>query len=222
MRSHQFEFKNVCCPTCDNALHVCVTYAQEQEHATLITQTRVGTINRPTSIASDLCTVSKQQLHFWSVLDAKMLNPKKTVVIETTHGLVLLHAGQGPAKNELGWQKVDCTEKRTHHADVWKHPAWATERTAWRSKAMTWISCQLEILGKNVKTKHNGRVFVASKKQNRFLPPSNAGSLETWQDLLILLVLSWVCCKSPSSKPNGRTGGFHQSSYTLKHLLNNM
>jgi hypothetical protein len=31
-----------------------------------------------------------------------MLNPKKTVVIETTHGLVLLHAGQGPAKNELG------------------------------------------------------------------------------------------------------------------------
>jgi hypothetical protein len=54
---------------------------------------------------------------------------------------------------------------------------------------------------KNVKTKHNGRVFVASKKQNRFLPPSNAGSLETWQDLLILLVLSWVCCKSPSSKP---------------------
>ena len=28
------------------------------------------------------------------------LEPKKKVVIETTHGLVLLHATQGPAKNE--------------------------------------------------------------------------------------------------------------------------
>ena len=130
--------------------------------------------------------------------------------------------GRDLPKMKRNEERFTASWKKTNYADVWKHPAWATERTAWRSKAMTWIFCQLGISEKMHQTKKTITIVLCLlQTPKKKLPPSNAGSLETWQDLLILLMLSWAVVHHTGQNLNGQRGGFHQiHAHSLKHFLN--